>query len=306
MECENKLCSCQSAGRFSLYGFNKSFLLVASDANQVQECGLSVSRISEFDTDGFFFFFFFVRSHLQLCVYFTIWNQISAKINQEEDKQSGALVRPITVWLMMFSELEETERTTSVEILSKIEERAFRRRAGECVENVRTHYRLLTDSPKRENRTQSGIWLCGPALGGGRLSAFRSLLGHDKWCWMRRVKRSEIRKTELPDWSRAVSLQNKLVTQRNWVQGICGGSSQHAARGNVHLWTLGEIGCGGRRRACSLAEDRARLHSTKHLQREWHVHAFGCTALWPFDWTDVTTVRVKQPAETTIVLSYKT
>lgn len=64
----NNFYSCQSAGMFIFYGFNTSFLFVASDANKVQECSLSVSRVSAFDTDGVF------RSHLQLGVYYTRLN----------------------------------------------------------------------------------------------------------------------------------------------------------------------------------------------------------------------------------------
>lgn len=54
-ECKNNFYSCQSAGILILYELNKSFLFVASDANKVQECSLSVSQTSEFDTDGFLF-----------------------------------------------------------------------------------------------------------------------------------------------------------------------------------------------------------------------------------------------------------
>ena len=70
-------------------------------------------------------------------------------------------------------ELEETGSTTLVEILSKIEERTFRE-GLEIVEIVRTHYRLLTDSPKRGNQSQNRIWRRGPALGGAVCLLFRA------------------------------------------------------------------------------------------------------------------------------------
>lgn len=60
-----------------------------------------------------------------------------------------------------------------MEILSKIEQRAFRE-GLEMVEHVRAHYRLLTDSPKRENQSQNRIWRCGPALGGAVCLLFRA------------------------------------------------------------------------------------------------------------------------------------
>lgn len=65
---QNNFHWCQSARMFTLYGFNKSFLFVANDANKERERSPSASRISEFDTHGFF------RSHLQLYVYFTRLN----------------------------------------------------------------------------------------------------------------------------------------------------------------------------------------------------------------------------------------
>lgn len=142
----------------------------------------------------------------------------------------------------------------------------------------------------------------------GRLSAFQSLLGHDKWCWMRSVKGREIRNTELPTENEQLVWKNKLVTQRNWVQGICGGSNQHAARGIVTCGRWGD----------RLQRETTRLQSGCWIMRTVHIGTrsnifslrrkrtcLRCAALCPFDWTHVTTVTVKQPAETIIVLCYE-
>lgn len=84
----NNFCSCQSAWMFILYGFNRSILFLGNDANQVQERSLSVSRISLFDTDGFY------RSHLQLCIFYKIkyWFEIRFLLKKKKKKRKTSRV----------------------------------------------------------------------------------------------------------------------------------------------------------------------------------------------------------------------
>lgn len=101
---------CQSARMFTLYGFNKSFLFVANDANKERERSPSASRISEFDTNGFF------RSHLQLYVYFTRLNinfkSGFCKKKKRERKMSRSELWSDQLLFDEFPELEENRSST--------------------------------------------------------------------------------------------------------------------------------------------------------------------------------------------------
>lgn len=179
---------------FTLYGFNKSFLFVANDANKERERSPSASRISEFDTNGFF------RSHLQLYVYFTRLN-INFKSGFCKKKKKGrerwAEVNSglINYCLTSFLNWRKTEALPCGNRI-QIEERAFRKRwrLWKCQGTLQA-----TDwqSQKGESKSESDL---APRSNTrrGRLSAFQSLLDHDKWRRMRSVKRREIRNTVLP------------------------------------------------------------------------------------------------------------
>lgn len=189
-----------------------------------------------------------------------------------------------------FSELEETGSTTFVEILSKIEERTFRE-GLEIVENVRTHYRLLTDSPKRENQSQESDLALRSSTRRGRLSAFQSLLGHDKWCWMRSVKRREIRNMELPTEAEQLVCKINLWPREIECRGFVAAQTSMLLEVTSPVDTE-EIGC----------RETAHLQSGCWIMRTVHICTtpslfsmrltrthLWCTALWPLDCSDVTT-----------------
>lgn len=223
---------CQSARMFTLYGFNKSFLFVANDANKERERSPSASRISEFDTNGFF------RSHLQLYVYFTRLN-INFKSGFCKKKKKGrerwAEVNSglINYCLTSFLNWRKTEALPCGNRI-QIEERAFRKRwrLWKCQGTLQA-----TDwqSQKGESKSESDL---APRSNTrrGRLSAFQSLLDHDKWRRMRSVKRREIRNTVLPTeaeqlvwkinlWPREIECRGFEVTsnkQAAWATVTCG------------------------------------------------------------------------------------
>lgn len=229
-ECENNFYSCQSARILILYELNKSFLFVASDANKVQECSLSVSQTSEFDTDGFFF-----RSHLQLCVYFTRLNINSKSLFCQKTRRRPAELSsgPINFCLTdEFLELEETGSNTFAEILSKIEERAFREGLEDCVKCQDALQATDWQSQKGESKSESDL-APRSSTRRGRLSAFQSLLAHDKWCWMRSVKRREIRNTELPTENEQFVCKINLWPREIECRGFVAAPSSMVLKGDV-------------------------------------------------------------------------
>lgn len=195
---------------------------------------------------------FFFRSHLQLCVYFTRLNINSKSLFCQKTRRRPAELSsgPINFCLTdEFSKLEETGSNTFAEILSKIEERPFREGLEDCVKCQDTLQATDWQSQKGESKSESDL-APRSSTRRGRLSAFQSLLAHDKWCWMRSVKRREIRNTELPTENEQSVCKINLWPREIECRGFVAAPTSTVLKGDV---------------ACGRWGDRLKTHTT-HLQ----------------------------------------
>lgn len=247
---------------------------------------------------------FFFRSHLQLCVYFTRLNINSKSLFCQKTRRRPAELSsgPINFCLTdELSQLEEAGSNTFAEILSKIEERAFREGLGDCVKCQDTLQAPDWQSQKGESKSESDL-APRSSTRRGRLSAFQSLLAHDKWCWMRSVKRREIRNTELPTENEQFVCKINLWPREIECRGFVVISKQHGAERGRRLWTLrGSAAETHDALAVWLLNDEDRAQCAQDLSAwDWCVHTLAARLCGP---STGLTVRVKQPAETTSVLS---